>query len=195
MSEAVTVYGYARVSTREQDLTLQQEVLRAAGCTKIFAEKMSGVRSDRPKLARLLNVLAPGDMVIVTALDRLARSTLDLLNTIDVITKSGVQFRSLADVWCDTTTDHGKLMLTVLAGLAQFERSLIMKRTQAGITRARELGVTFGRPTKLNPRQRRMIAERYAKGETMAALASEFGVGEATVWRALRGQPAALGAE
>ena len=104
MSDAVTVYGYARVSTREQDLTLQQETLRAAGCTKIFAEKMSGVRSDRPKLARLLNALAPGDTVIVTALDRLARSTLDLLNTIDVITRAGAQFRSLADVWCDTTT-------------------------------------------------------------------------------------------
>jgi DNA invertase Pin-like site-specific DNA recombinase len=98
------------------------------------------VRSDRPKLARLLNTLAPGITVIVTALDRLARSTLDLLNTIDVITKSGAQFRSLADVWCDTTTDHGKLMLTVLAGLAQFERSLIMKRTQAGITRANRNG-------------------------------------------------------
>jgi putative DNA-invertase from lambdoid prophage Rac len=81
-------------------------------------------------------------------------------------------------------------MLTVLAGLAQFERSLIMKRTQAGITRARELGVTFGRPTTLNPRQRRLIAERYAKGETTAALASEFGVGEATVWRALHGKEA-----
>jgi DNA invertase Pin-like site-specific DNA recombinase len=190
MSDVATVYGYARVSTREQDLTIQREALRAAGCTKVYAEKMSGIRSDRPQLARLLNAIEPGDTVIVTALDRLARSTLDLLNTIDVITKAGAQFRSLADTWCDTTTDHGKLMLTVLAGLAQFERSLIMKRTQAGITRARELGVTFGRPTKLNPRQRRMLAERYAKGETMAALASEFGVGEATVWRALHGKEA-----
>jgi DNA invertase Pin-like site-specific DNA recombinase len=127
----------------------------------------------------------------VTRLDRLARSSLDLLHTIDVITRAGAQFRSLADSWCDTTTPHGKLILTVLAGLAEFERSLIMARTQSGVTRAKELGVTFGRPAKLNPKQRRMIAERYAEGETMAALASEFGVGEATVWRALRAEPAA----
>ena len=151
---------------------------------------MSGIRSDRPQLARLLNRLDDGDVVIVTRLDRLARSILDLLHTIDVITKAGAQFRSLADAWCDTTTPHGKLILTVLAGLAEFERSLIMARTQAGIARAKQLGVTFGRPVKLNPRQRRMIAERYAQGETMAALASEFGVGEATVWRALRGREA-----
>jgi DNA invertase Pin-like site-specific DNA recombinase len=151
---------------------------------------MSGIRSDRPQLARLLNGLDDGDIVIVTRLDRLARSSLDLLHTIDVITKAGAQFRSLADAWCDTTTPHGNLILTVLAGLAEFERSLIMARTQAGIARAKELGVTFGRPTKLNPRQRRMIAERSAQGETMAALAVKFGVGEATVWRALRGQPA-----
>ncbi len=148
---------------------------------------MSGARSDRPQLARLLKALEPGDTVVVTRLDRLARSTLDLLHNVDVITKAGAGFRSLADVWCDTTTPHGKLMLTVLAGLAEFERTLIMARTQAGIQRAREHGVTFGRPCKLNARQRRLIAERYAAGETMAALASEFEVGEATVWRALNG--------
>jgi len=182
----MTTIGYARVSTKEQDLTLQNDALRAAGCTRIFAEKMSGARADRPQLARLLRALEPGDQIIVTRLDRLARSTLDLLNTIDVITKAGAQFRSLADTWCDTTTAHGKLILTVLAGLSEFERSLIMARTQAGIDRARELGVAFGRPPRLNAKQRRMIAERYASGETMAALAREFSVGEATVWRALR---------
>ena len=186
----MTIYGYARCSTNGQDLSLQQDALRAAGCTKIFSEKLSGVRSDRPQLARLLNGLDHGDIVIVTRLDRLARSSLDLLHTIDVITKAGAQFRSLADAWCDTTTPHGKLILTVLAGLAEFERSLIMARTQAGIARAKELGVTFGRPVKLNPRQRHMIAERYAQGETMAAHPVEIGVGEATAWRALRGQPA-----
>ena len=186
----MAVIGYARVSTREQDLTIQREALRAAGCTKVFAEKMSGIRSDRPQLARLLNSLGPGDTVVVTVLDRLARSTLDLLNTIDVITKVGAQFRSLADAWCDTTTDHGKLMLTVLAGLAQFERSLIMARTESGIKRARELGVTFGRPARLNARQKRLIAERYATGATMRELADEFHVGEATIWRALHSEPA-----
>jgi DNA invertase Pin-like site-specific DNA recombinase len=179
--------GYARVSTNGQDLALQQEALKAAGCGKVYAEKISGVRSDRPQLARMLKALALGDTVIVTRLDRLARSTLDLLHTVEVITKAGGGFRSLADAWADSTTPHGKLMLTVLGGLAEFERSLIMARTQAGIQRAKELGVTFGRPTKLNPKQRRMIGERYAAGETAAALAREFEVGEATVWRALKG--------
>jgi DNA invertase Pin-like site-specific DNA recombinase len=187
----MTTIGYARVSTREQDLTLQREALTAAGCVRLYAEKMSGARADRPQLARALKALQPGDLLVVTRLDRLARSSLDLLSTVDRITRAGAEFRSLADAWCDTTTAHGKLILTVLAGLAEFERSLIMARTQAGIARARELGVQFGRPPRLNPRQRRMIAERYARGETMAALASEFSVGEATVWRALRSEPAA----
>jgi DNA invertase Pin-like site-specific DNA recombinase len=177
--------GYARVSTNGQDLALQQEALKAAGCEKVYAEKISGARSDRPQLARMVKALAPGDTIIVTRLDRLARSTLDLLHTVDAVTKAGAGFRSLADAWADSTTPHGKLMLTVLGGLAEFERSLIMARTQAGIERARERGVAFGRPTKLNPNQRRMIAKRYADGETAAALAREFEVGEATVWRAL----------
>ena len=182
----MAIIGYARVSTNGQDLAIQEAALRAVGCTKIYAEKMSGVRSDRQKLARLLKDIDERDIVVVARLDRLARSTLDLLHTVDVITKAGAQFRSLADTWCDTTTPHGKLILTVLAGLAEFERTLIMERTQAGIALAREKGVTFGRPTKLNPRQRRMIAERYAAGETMAALARAFDVSEPTVWRALR---------
>lgn len=181
----MAIIGYARVSTNGQDLVLQQEALKAARCEKVFAEKMSGARSDRPQLARLLKSLEPGDTVIVTRLDRLARSTLDLLHTVDVISKAGAGFRSLADAWADTTTPHGKLMLTVLGGLAEFERSLIMARTQAGIQRAREQGTTFGRPTKLNAKQRKLIAERKAAGETAAALAREFEVGEATIWRVL----------
>jgi DNA invertase Pin-like site-specific DNA recombinase len=181
--------GYARVSTQDQDLTLQKRELRAAGCEKVYAEKMSGARSDRPQLHRLLETVSPGDTVIVTRLDRLARSTLDLLHTVDRITKAGAEFRSLADTWCDTTNPHGRLIMTVLAGLAEFERSLIMARTQAGIQRARENGVTFGRKVKLNPHQRRIIAERYAAGDvTMADLAREFKVSEPTVWRALRHQ-------
>src|SRR6516165_10880720 len=177
----MTVYGYARVSTNGQDLALQEEALRNAGCTKIFAEKKSGTRSDRPKLMRLLSIVDQGDTIIVTRLDRLARSSLDLLHTVDRISKAGASFRSIADAWCDTTTPHGKLILTVLGGLAEFERSLIMARTKAGIEHAREIGKTFGRPKKLNERQRLMIAERRAKGETLEELAEAFGVGVATV--------------
>jgi DNA invertase Pin-like site-specific DNA recombinase len=183
----MAMIGYARVSTKEQDLTLQQEALKAAGCTRMLAEKLSGARSDRPKLARLLHGLEPGDVVVVTRLDRLARSSRDLLNVVHTITEAGAGFRSLADSWCDTTTPHGQLLLTVMAGFAQFERSLIMSRTQAGISRAKELGVTFGRPVRLNSRQKKMIGERYAKGETMQALAEEYSVGTATIWRALHG--------
>jgi DNA invertase Pin-like site-specific DNA recombinase len=183
----MAMIGYARVSTKEQDLTLQQEALKTAGCTKMFAEKMSGARSDRPKLARLLHTLQPGDVVVVTRLDRLARSSRDLLNVVHEITEAGAGFKSLADAWCDTTSQHGKLLLTIMAGFAEFERGLIMARTQAGISRAKELGVTFGRPVRLNTRQKKMIGERYSKGETMQHLAEEFGVGTATIWRALHG--------
>src|SRR5215469_4591774 len=190
MGWKMATIGYARVSTNGQDLTLQEEQLKAAGCTRIYAEKKSGAKSDRPKLKRLLNEVDRGDVVIVTRLDRLARSTLDLLHTIDTLTKAGAEFRSLADAWCDTTTPHGKLMLTVLGGISEFERSLIMARTESGIKRARELGVTFGRPARLNARQKRLIAERYATGATMRELADEFHVGEATIWRALAGPSA-----
>ena len=183
----MALLGYARVSTREQDLALQQKAPREAGCTRVFAEKISGIKDNRPQLARLMKAIESGDVVIVTHLDRLARSTLDLLRTVDAITKAGAQFRSLADTWCDTTTAHGKLLLTVLAGLSEFERSLIVSRTQAGILHAHELGVWVGRKPKLNPKQRHMIAERYQRGETMAALARDFGCSEPTIWRALRG--------
>jgi DNA invertase Pin-like site-specific DNA recombinase len=182
-----TAYGYARVSTRGQDTTIQEEALRAAGCVKIFHEKMSGARSDRPQLARLLKVVDVEDVVIVTRLDRLARSSRDLLNIIHQLNEAGASFRSLADVWCDTTTPHGKLILTVLGGLAEFERSLIMSRTEAGIAKARERGVQFGRKPRLNVRQKRMIGERHAAGESMADLADAFDVGVATVWRAIHG--------
>jgi DNA invertase Pin-like site-specific DNA recombinase len=150
---------------------------------------VSGARADnRPQLARLLKAINHGDTVLICRLDRLARSTLDLLNIVDTITKAGSQFKSLADSWADTTTPHGRLMMVVLSGLAAFERDLIMARTQAGIQRARELGVRFGRPVKLNPKQRRMIAERYAKGETQAELARDFKVSEPTIWRVLGGK-------
>jgi DNA invertase Pin-like site-specific DNA recombinase len=182
----MAIIGYARVSSYGQDLTVQHEALSAAGCTRIFAEKISGARSDRPQLVRLLRTVEPGDMVVVTRLDRLARSTLDLLRTVDEIAKVGAVFRSLADTWADTTTPHGKLMLVVLAGLAEFERSLIRSRVEAGIRKAREKGVQFGRPPALNPKQRRMIAARRAKGAAIAVLSREFKVGQATVHRILQ---------
>jgi DNA invertase Pin-like site-specific DNA recombinase len=144
-------YGYARVSTRDQTLAAQDAQLRAAGAAKVYSEKISGANTDRPELAKLIRRLAPGDVLMVTRLDRLARSTRDLLNILDQICKAGAGFRSLADTWADTTTPHGKLMVTILGGLAEFERSLIIARTGEGRSRAMARGVRFGRPPSLQP--------------------------------------------
>src|SRR5262245_17727160 len=142
-------FGYARVSTNGQDLSAQDAELRAAGCAKVFKEKMSGARSDRPELAKAISRLEEDDVLVVTRLDRLARSTRDLLNVLDEISKRGAGFRSLKDTWADTTTPHGRLMLTVLGGLAEFERELIRARTGEGRKRAKDRGVRFGRPRKM----------------------------------------------
>src|SRR5499427_749573 len=125
----MAIYGYARVSTDGQSLRSQTEALHGAGCARIFAEKISGAYSDRPQLAKAIAALAEGDCLVVCKLDRLARSTRDLLNTLDVIGKAGATFKSLGDAWADTTTPAGKLMLTVLGGLAEYERHLILSRT------------------------------------------------------------------
>src|SRR6516165_6666840 len=128
----MTTYGYARVSTDGQSLQSQTQALQGVGCARIFAEKISGAYSDRPQLAKAIAALGQGDTLVVCKLDRLARSTRDLLNTLDAIGKAGATFKSLADGWADTTTPHGRLMLTVLGGLAEFERHLIITSTSEG---------------------------------------------------------------
>ena len=179
----MAIYGYARVSTRDQTLASQEAQLRMAGCTKIYAEKVSGARSDRPELAKLLKQLDQGDVLIVTRLDRLARSTRDLLNVLDAVGKAGAAFKSLGDAWADTTTPHGRLMLTVLGGLAEFERELIIARTGEGRTRAKDRGVKFGRPTALTPHQRQEAIQRLSNGEAQADVARSFNVSQATISR------------
>jgi DNA invertase Pin-like site-specific DNA recombinase len=133
-----------------------------------------------------MKALRPGDIVTVASLDRLARSSRDLLNIVHELQEAGCGFASLRETWCDTSTPEGKLMLTVHGGLAEFERTLIKRRTEAGITKARKQGKKFGRPSALDAGQRRKIAERYAAGETMAELAREYDCGEATIWRVLK---------
>ena len=128
----MATFGYCRVSTDGQSLAAQHSQLHAAGCDKIFAEKISGAVTNRPELTKALAELQDGDMFIVTRLDRLARSTRDLLNILDTIARAGAGFRSLADTWADMTTAHGRLMLTILGGLAEFERELIKSRTGDG---------------------------------------------------------------
>jgi DNA invertase Pin-like site-specific DNA recombinase len=175
--------GYARVSTTGQDLTAQVSELQAVGCTKVYREKMSGAKADRPELHKLVRALEPDDVLIVTRLDRLARSTRDLLNILDQIAQAGAGFRSLRDAWADTTTAHGRLMLTVLGGLAEFERELIRARTGEGRKRAKERGVKFGRPRKLTFHQRQEALQRLAAGETQADIARTYAVDPTTIGR------------
>jgi DNA invertase Pin-like site-specific DNA recombinase len=179
--------GYARVSSRDQDVNGQLADLKAAGCQRIYSEKISGALSDRPELAKATKALRPGDTFVVCRLDRLARSTRDLLNTLDKVREAGAGFRSLRDAWADTTTPHGQLMLTILGGLAEFERSLILTRTAEGTKRAKARGVKFGRPTALTAHQRAEAVRRHGTGESAVELAQSYGCDRATIYRALAG--------
>jgi DNA invertase Pin-like site-specific DNA recombinase len=183
------LFGYARVSTRDQDLAVQDAELMAAGCAKVFKEKISGAKTDRPELVKAIGRLEPGDVLVVTRLDRLARSTRDLLNVIAAIADRGAGFKSLKDAWADTTSAHGRLMLTVLGGLAEFERELIRARTGEGRKRAKERGVRFGRPRKMTPHQRQEALQRLAGGETQADVARTYNVDATTIGRLLGDRP------
>jgi DNA invertase Pin-like site-specific DNA recombinase len=194
MEREMAVYGYARVSTNGQDLGAQVAELQASGCGNIYKEKASGAKTDRPALAKLIRRLEDGDVLLVTRLDRLARSTRDLLNILAEIGKRGAGFRSLKDAWADTTTPHGRLMLTVLGGLAEFERELIRARTGEGRKRAKARGVKFGRPRVMTTHQREEALQRLAEGALQADLARSYGVSEATISRLATPSPFAAGA-
>jgi DNA invertase Pin-like site-specific DNA recombinase len=179
----MTIYGYARVSTDGQTLAAQDAALHAAGCAKVYSEKASGAKADRAELRKLVSRLGEGDVLMVTRLDRLARSTRDLLNVLDELARRGAGFKSLADAWADTTTPHGRLMLTVLGGLAEFERELIRARTGEGRARAKAQGVHMGRPPKLTPHQRREAIARRDAGEALMDIARTYGVSHTTIGR------------
>ena len=155
--------GYARVSTYGQTLDAQLDQLRKAGCTKIYREKVTGARADRRELLKMLKGLAPGDVVTVTRIDRLARSTFDLFGIVKQIVDAKAQFQSLAEPWADTGTSTGRLMIAVLAGLADVERDLIRTRTAEGRSRAQKRGQHMGRPPKLTPQQQRETRRRRAE--------------------------------
>jgi DNA invertase Pin-like site-specific DNA recombinase len=170
------IIGYARVSTDGQTLDAQHAALIAAGAERVYSKKISGAVTDRKALARAIDALGQGDTLIVTRLDRLARSTRDLLNVLDTIAKAGAGFRSIADTWADTTTPHGRLMLTVLGGLAEFERELIRARTAEGRKRAMARGVRFGRKPKLTAHQRHEAIARKAAGEALVDIGRSYNV-------------------
>ncbi|MGO9772632.1 MAG: recombinase family protein [Roseiarcus sp.] len=178
------IYGYARVSTDGQSVAAQVAELTDAGAVKVFRETASGAKTDRRELARAIKALEGGDTLLVTRLDRLARSTRDLLNTLAQITEREAGFKSLADAWADTTTAHGRLMLTVLGGLAEFERELIRARTGEGRERAKARGQHMGRPPKLTPHQRAEAVRRRDKGEeSLAEIGRSYNVSPQTIGR------------
>jgi DNA invertase Pin-like site-specific DNA recombinase len=179
----MTTIGYARVSTDGQRLLAQQSALIEAGCAKIYAEKVSGTKTDRAQLAKAIAALAEGDTLVVCKLDRLARSTRDLLNTLAAIAKAGASFRSLGDPWCDTTSAHGKLIVTVLAGLAEFERHLMLARTTEGRKRPQARGARFGRKPKLTVHQQREAIARREAGEALVDIARSYAVSHLTISR------------
>jgi DNA invertase Pin-like site-specific DNA recombinase len=183
----MAIIGYARVSTDGQSLDSQNATLKTAGAARIYRETASGAKAERRELARALKSMRAGDTLLVTRLDRLARSTRDLLNILDALAQAGAGFRSLADIWADTTTPHGRLMLTVLGGLAEFERELIRTRTGEGRARAKTRGVQMGRPPKLTAHQKREALNALADGSaSQADLARRFNVSQATISRLAR---------
>ena len=172
----MAILGYARVSTQDQHLTGQIEALTAGGATTIFKEKISGARADRPQLAKLMASLKAGDIVLVTKLDRLGRSTRELLDLIERISKADAAFRSLGDPLWDTSSSQGRLLSTLLAAIAEFERDLIRERTGEGRKRAQAAGVKFGRKPNLSEYQRKEALKRRAAGETLAEIAKSYAV-------------------
>jgi DNA invertase Pin-like site-specific DNA recombinase len=179
-------YGYARVSPggKSESVDAQARQPTKGGCKKVFRDvHVSGARIDRAQLRRVIDQLAPGDVLMVTRLDRLARSTCDLLNTLAAIADRKAGFRSLGDAWADTTTSHGRLMLTVLGGLAEFERDLIRARTAEGRERAKARGARLGRKPKLAPHQQKEARRRKESGEPIRDIARSYNVHNSTISR------------
>jgi DNA invertase Pin-like site-specific DNA recombinase len=177
------IVGYARVSTDGQSLLAQVEELKGAGCERIFQEKISGARFDRPELTKLLSKLRSGDTFVVCRLDRLARNSRDLLNSLHDLSSRGISFKCVRDTFANTDTAQGRLMVTILSALADWERSLIIARTSEGRARAMREGVKFGRKPSLNAHQRREALLRRAAGESQVSIARSYAVSHSTISR------------
>ena len=180
--------GYARVSTSGQDLAKQQATLAAAGCEQIFSEKISGAYAQRPELCALIGYLRTGDVLVVTRLDRLARNTRDLLDVAEQINAKNAGLRSIAEPWADTTSPAGKMLLTILAGIAEFERALIVARTTEGREIAKRKGVKFGPKLKLSGEQIAFARTAVDGGQTVRQTAHALSVHPATLYRAFKSQ-------
>ena len=177
--------GYARVSTTDQNLELQLSALHQAGCGRIYQEKISGAKRERPELQRMFDQLRPDDIVVVWKLDRLARSTRHLLDLVESIRAADASFLSLAEPWADTTTHSGKMIMTIFAGIAEFERDLIRERTSAERSAAQQRGVRFGRPKKINDGQKELTVRLLREGKSVSEIAKTFNVHNTTIYRLL----------
>ncbi|MCL4151632.1 UNVERIFIED_CONTAM: hypothetical protein GTU68_053273 [Idotea baltica] len=181
--------GYARVSTTGQNLESQIEHLQAEGCDRIFQEKLTGFDRRRPQIEKMLKQIEPGDVLLVTSLDRLARSKHDLFVITQKIEAADASFRSIREPWADTTSSMGKFLLTVFAGLSELERNLINERTDEGRTSAKKRGVKFGRKLKLTSHQQDQVRTMLQEGQSIRAIARHFNVGVATIDRIKRATP------
>ena len=178
------IYGYARVSTDAQDLTNQRTALKAAGCEKIFSDKLTGAHADRPELQKLLRKVTEGDVVLVAAVDRLSRDTTDLLVIARDLEKAGAGLRSLAEPLIDTTSDFKELILAIFGIAAKLERRRIIDRTTRGRADAKAKGVKFGRKPKLTPHQKAEAIKRRDKDrETLRSIGRSYNVSAATIGR------------
>lgn len=180
------VFGYARVSTQEQNLDRQLDSLNAAGVEEIVQEKMTGTKADRPELNKLLEKLRKGDVILISDLTRLSRSTKDLFSLVDQIEKKGANIKSLKESWLDTTTPQGKLMFTFMAGISQFERDLISQRTKEGLDAARARGKKGGRKHKLDDNKKKTVYDLYQqKKTTVKDICDMFGITKPTLYKAI----------
>jgi len=179
-------FGYARVSTTDQNLSLQLDALQVEQCDEYISEQIPSRCKDRPAWQSLLNKLRANDTVIVYKLDRIARSTTELLRIVEDLQKRDIALKSLKEPWADTTSSVGKLIITVMAGIAEFERDLIRHRSHDGREAAKKRGVIFGRPAKLNNNQIRIIRTSYMDGTAVSELASAFDVSRDTIYRTIK---------
>jgi DNA invertase Pin-like site-specific DNA recombinase len=177
--------GYARVSTADQSLDLQLDALTKAGCERIYTEKMSGAKDDRPELAKALDTLRPGDVFVIYKLDRLARSTKRLIEVAEQLKKLNVEFVSIKDN-IDTSTPTGKMMFGMLAVLAEFERDIIRERTIAGLEAARARGRKGGRPPANKKKVQQALSLYDSRNYSISEIEEMTGISKATLYRALK---------
>ncbi|MDQ0768188.1 DNA invertase Pin-like site-specific DNA recombinase [Pseudarthrobacter defluvii] len=185
----MSLIGYARVSTADQSLNSQLDALKAAGCKKIYQEKMSGVRDDRPELQKCLDYIRDGDTLVVLKLDRLGRSLHHLVTVINLLHEKEANFRSLSDS-IDTNSPSGRLTFHVMGAMAEFEKSLNADRTRLGLASARARGRIGGRPKALDSEKEGIVDQRRSEGVSVAKIAEELEIGVATVYRYLKSQEA-----